>query len=245
MQRVGQLLARRRALVRKWRASLSGQGIELVLPERLVPELDYAKELEIRITRENLREWDALHGELLTPLLLAAFAKFRDAYTLSVERHETQHRLDFMGGMRPLPDVVARLLGIERTLDYPEGSLPERTSAELSAYLAELAQGSDSPLLDLVLMSRLALSRLSLGTPHSYAAVGALLTIGREFGVDADGYLERGMRRANVADLLLLVASHDPPAIREAAAKAYAQCFGEPLVTTRRLSVREHEHWRH
>ena len=245
MQRVGQLLARRRALVRKWRASLSGQGIELVLPERLVPELDYAKELEIRITRENLREWDALHGELLTPRLLAAFAKFRDAYTLSVERHETQHRLDFMGGMRPLPDVVARLLGIERTLDSPEGSLPERTSAELSAYLAELAQGSDSPLLDLVLMSRLALSRLSLGTPHSYAAVGALLTIGREFGVDADGYLERGMRRANVAELLLLVASREPAAIRDAAAKAYAQCFGEPLVTTRRLSVREHEHWRH
>lgn len=186
-----------------------------------------------------------LHEELLSPPLLRAFATFRDAYTLSVERHETQHRLDYMSGMRPLPELVARLLGVEDRSDVTEGSAAARTSAELSAYLAELAQGSESPLLDLVLMSRLALNRRTLGTPHAFAALAALLAIARELGLDTDGYLERGMTRADIADLLLLAGAHDPGPIRDAATKAYATCFGAPLVMTKRLGVREHAHWRH
>src|SRR5262249_35679308 len=111
--RVGQLLARRRALVKKWAASLSGQGLPFNVPERLLPEGDYAKELEIRITRENLREWDALHEELLGREVLTAFGRLRDHYTLSIERHEAQHRYDFSRGFIPLPELVARLVGSE------------------------------------------------------------------------------------------------------------------------------------
>src|SRR5262249_22068532 len=44
VERVGRLLARRRALVKKWTASLSGQGLAFNVPERLIPEGDYAKE---------------------------------------------------------------------------------------------------------------------------------------------------------------------------------------------------------
>jgi len=244
MARVGALLARRRALVRKWRASLSGQGLALVIPDRLVPEQDYAKELEIRITRENLREWDALHDELLSADLLAAFARFRDAYTLTIERHEVQHRLDYQKGFSPLPEVLARLQGVDNRLDLPEGSTAASARAELSSYLAQLAEGG-APLLDLVLMSRLALNRLSLMSPHSYAAVGALLSVGREFGIDPEAYLSRGIRRRDVAELLTRIGARSAPEISQAATKAYVQCFGEPLVRVTRRGVREREHWRH
>jgi hypothetical protein len=243
--RVGQLLARRRSLVKKWKASLSGQGMNLIVPERLVPERDYAKDLEIRITRENLREWDELHAELLEPRVLAAFGRLRDRYTLSIERHEAQHRLDFSRGFTPLPEIVARLTGEEDRLAVREGSLAAATRNELSAYLAELGEALDSPLLPLVLMSRLALSRDTLATPHALAAVSALIAVGAELGLGTDELLGRTIRRRDIADLLTRVGAQDPDRVRKAATAAYAKCFGEPLPHVRRLRVVDNPAWRH
>jgi hypothetical protein len=243
--RVGQLLARRRSLVKKWSASLSGQGMKLIVPERLVPERDYAKDLEIRITRENLREWDELHQELLEPDMLAAFGRLRDRYTLSIERHEAQHRLDFSRGFTPLPEIVAHLTGAEDRLAVHENSLAAATRNELSAYLAELGESSDSPLLALVLMSRLALSRVTLATPHALAAVSALIAVGTELGLGSEELLRRTIRRRDVAELLTKVGAQEPDRIRKAAAAAYAKCFGEPLPQIRRLKVVDHRAWRH
>jgi hypothetical protein len=245
VERVGRLLARRRALVKKWRASLSGQGIELHVPERLVPEGDYAKALEIRITRANLREWDELHDDLLSRETLAGFAKLRDRYTLSIERHEAQHRFDYSRGFSPLPDLVARMLGIENPLDAPEGGFAASVRNEYSAYLAELGTGPDSPLLDMTLMTRLALSRLSLGTSHARAAVACLLSVGRELGIDPEPYFERGMRRRDVADLFLALASHPPDRIRSAAVASYAKSFGMPLPAVTSRTVSDNPTWRH
>jgi hypothetical protein len=243
--RVGLLLARRRSLVKKWKASLSGQGMDLIVPERLVPERDYARDLEIRITRENLREWDELHAELLEPAMLAAFGRLRDRYTLSIERHEAQHRLDFSRGFTPLPEIVAQLTGVEDRLAVREGSLAAATRNELSAYLAELGEAPDTPLLALVLMSRLALSRVTLATPHALAAVSALVVVGTELGLGSDELLRRSIRRRDVADLLTRVGAQDPDRIRKAATTAYAKCFGEPLPHVRRIRVVDHPAWRH
>jgi hypothetical protein len=245
VERVGRLLARRRALVKKWKASLSGQGRTLEIPERLLPEHDYAKELEIRITRANLREWDEIHDDLLSPATLAGFARLRDRYTLSIERHEAQHRYDFGRGFIPLPEIVGRMLGIENLLDAPEGGFAASVRNEFSAYLAQLAQGSDSPLLDLVLMTRLSLSRITLGTAHSRAAVGCLLAVGRELGIDPEPYFERGMRRRDIADLFLAVVSHPPEKIRSGASAAYVKSFGIALPNVSKRDVRDNETWRH
>jgi hypothetical protein len=245
VERVGRLLARRRALVKKWIASLSGQGLAFNVPERLVPEGDYAKQLEIRITRANLREWDELHADLLARDTLAGFEKLRDRYTLSIERHEAQHRWDFGRGFIPLPELVARLLGVENPFDAPEGGYAASVRNEFSAYLAQLATGTDSPLLDLVLMTRLSLSRDTMGSSHSRAAVACLLAVGRELGIAPEPYFERGMRRRDVADLFLAVASHPPGGIRAGAASAYQKSFGVPLPAVERRSVRDNVAWRH
>lgn len=245
VERVGRLLARRRALVKKWQASLSGQGLTLQVPERLVPERDYAKELEIRITRQNLREWNEIHDDLLSPQTLGAFAKIRDRYTLSIERHEAQHRYDFSRGFVPLPELVVRMVGADNPLDAPEGGYFASVRNEFSSYLAQLAQGPDSPLLDLVLMTRLSLSRYTVGTAHSHAAVTCLLAVGRELGIAPEPYLERGMRRRDVADLFLAIVSHPPERIRSGAAAAYQKGFGAPLPTVASRTVHDHAAWRH
>jgi hypothetical protein len=245
VERVGRLLARRRALVKKWTASLSGQGLSFNVPGRLVPEGDYAKELEIRITRENLREWDAIHDELLSRDTLRGFAKLRDRYTLSIERHEAQHRYDFSRGFIPLPELVLSMVGAENPLDAPEGGYAASVRNEFSAYLSQLGTGQDSPLLDLVLMTRLSLSRDTVGTAHSHAAVTCLLAVGRELGIAPEPYLERGMRRRDVAELFLAVVSHPPSRIRDGAVAAYAKSFGVPLPSVTRRAVHDNPAWRH
>ena len=245
VDRVGRLLARRRALVKKWQASLSGQGLSFHVPERLVPEGNYAKELEIRIARANLREWEEIHEDLLSSETLAGFARIRDRYTLSIERHEAQHRYDFSRGFIPLPDLVARMVGVENPLDAPEGGYAASVRNEYSAYLAELGTGPDSPLLDFVLMTRLALSRVTLGTAHARAAVACLLAVGRELGIDPEPYLERGMRRRDIADFFLALVSHPPERIRSGAVAAYARSFGVPLPAVTSRTVHDNRAWRH
>ncbi|HEY3496962.1 MAG TPA: hypothetical protein VGK73_19820 [Polyangiaceae bacterium] len=242
---VGKILARRRALIRKWRGSLSGQGITLRVPDRLIPEADYAKDLEIRITRPNLREWDEIHAELLEPQTLAAFGRVRDRYTLSIERHEAQHRLDFQGGFLPLPAIAARLTGVQDPLDLPEGSLGAHTRNELSAYLAQLVESADSPQLDLVLMVRLGLNRGSQGGAHAIAAAAALLVVGQELGIDPEEYLSGGLGRRELAELLVRVAERKPEEIRSAAQRAYATSFGHELPQVKRKGIRENRTWRH
>jgi hypothetical protein len=245
VERVARLLARRRALVKKWRASLSGQGLALAIPERLVPERDYAQELAIRITRPNLREWDEIHEELLSSELLRGFARIRDRYTLSIERHEAQHRYDFSRGFVPLPELVMRMLGTENPLDAPEGGHTASVRNEFSSYLAQLAHAPDSPLLDLVLMTRLSLSRHTMSGAHSHAAVTALLAVGRELGIDPEPYFERGMRRRDIADLFLAIVSHPPERIRTGAVVAWAKSFGEPLPSVTNRSIHDNRTWRH
>ncbi len=241
---VARLLARRRALLVKFQQNLSGQGRTLVPPRRLVPEYDYAEDLARRISRQNLREWDSLHGALLSPRLLEQFEELRDRYALSVERHEVQHRLDFMQGFAPVPERLASLVGLENRLDAPEGSLGAGARHELSAYLAELADGPDSPLLALVLMSRIVLNRGALGGPHSYAVAALLISLAEELGIDVSRF-ERRIEREALGRLMLEIGARPEREIRGAAERCYAELFGAPLQKSGERQVSEHAKWRH
>jgi hypothetical protein len=241
---VARLLARRRALLAKFQQNLSGQGRTLVPPRRLVPEYDYAEDLARRISRQNLREWDSLHETLLSPRLLESFEELRDRYALSVERHEAQHRLDFMQGFAPVPERLASSVGLENRLDAPEGSLGAGARHELSAYLAELADGPDSPLLALVLMSRIVLNRGTLGGPHSYAVAALLISLAEELGIDVSR-LERRVEREALGRLMLAIGARPEQEIRRAADRCYAELFGAPLPKGEERQVSEHAKWRH
>jgi hypothetical protein len=94
-------------------------------------------------------------------------------------------------------------------------------------------------------MTRLSLSRDTMGSSHSHAAVACVLAVGRELGIAPEPYFERGMRRRDVADLFLAVASHPPAGLRAGAASAYQKSFGVPLPAVERRSVRDNVTWRH
>lgn len=246
--RIGKLLAQRRALVEKWQPELRAQGLELRVPERLIPRAHYSQDLDLRVPRDQLRQWDAIDEALLEPNNLRAFIRLRDHYVASVERHEVQHRLDYARGLMPIPPIVVRILGVDNPLDAPEGSLAARTRDELSAYLAELAQSRDSPLLQLILLSRFVLDAdlARENPPYFYAAFAAFQGIGQELGLDVDRMLRtRGPMRERFVQLVFAVTDKSPDAIRAAAARCYRKQYGHAVERVKTVREVDHQPWRH
>lgn len=244
VRRVGELLARRRALVESWRKDLAGLGHVLRVPERLVPEADYAQDLSLRVPRAQLGEWDSLHAALLEPAPTVAFRRLRDFYVASVERHEVQHRIDFARGLFPIPEILCKQLGVDDPLDSPEGSLRARAREELSAYLASVIASTHSPVLELVLLSRHVF--VSRGGTYWHAALAVFRGIGLELGLDVDGIIGRGVIRAErFAKLWAAVLEKPPAELRSAAERFYRQAHGAPLATAEALSRTDHREWRH
>lgn len=244
VRRVGELLARRRALIASWRKDLAGLGHVLRVPERLVPEADYAEELSLRVPRAQLGEWDSLHAELLQSDNLAAFRRLRDFYVASVERHEVQHRIDFARGLVPIPELLCRQLGVEDPLDAPEGTLRARAREELSAYLASIVSSTHSPVLELVLLSRHVF--VGRGGTYWHAALAAFRGIGGELGLDVDALIGRGViRPERFAKLWTELLLKPPAELRAAAERFYAKAYGGPLAAVEVVGRVEHRQWRH
>jgi hypothetical protein len=243
---VGKLLAKRRTLVRRWRVTLSEGGNLLHVPERLIPEADYGKDLHLRVANEELYDWDELHDDLLSKQNYAAFIRLRDPYVLAIERHEVEHRLDFARGFRPVPASLCRILGLENPLDAPSGSIQERVSSEFSAYLAQLAEGPDSPVLELVVLSGILLNKYTSGGVYWYAAIGLLEAVAVELGIDPEQVVGHGrLERERIATLVTQVIAHSPTDLRAAASHAYENSYGEPVPHVVKKSVKQNATWRH
>jgi hypothetical protein len=243
---VGRLLAKRRALVRRWRVTMADGGNLLHVPERLIPEADYGKDLHLRVANEELYDWDELHDALLSKPNYAAFLRLRDPYVLAIERHEVEHRLDFAHGFRPVPASLCRILGLENALDAPAGSIQERVSSEFSAYLAQLAEGPDSPVLELIVLSGILLNTHSSGGVYWYAAIGLLEAVATELGIDPEQIVGHGrLERERIAALVTQVIQRSPDELRKAAAQAYEKAYGEPVPHVVKKSTRENAMWRH
>ncbi len=243
-ERVGTLLAKRRALLLRWKESLSGLNMTLRTPRRLVPEADYVSQLELRVPRKDLRDWEAIHDELLSPEVLAAFERIRESYARSVERHEVQHRIDYGRGRFVVPELLARRLHLEDRMGHDLYSRPMRAATELSAYLAEIAD-HPSPVLPLVAMTRLLFLDQTAGSAHGFAALVAFEGTAQGLGIDTEARWGRSIPREKLARLLYDVCEQKPDAIRRAARKAYEQAFGEPLPKVERGTFTSTEAWRH
>jgi hypothetical protein len=245
--RIGKLLARRRALVNKWRREIAGLGMRFRVPERLVPESDYRRDLDRLVPRSELFEWDDLHEELLSPELERAFVRMRSRYAASVERHEVQHRIDFGRGLVPIPEPLRARLGLGSGLDARPESLGARARDEMSAYLAMLAASPASSRLDLVLLSRFVFDRRAQGNAYCYAALIIIEELARQLGLpDLSPLTARGaILRSHAATRLAALVDRSPEELSAAAASLWELHYGGklPNVTTSRTSL--NTAWRH
>jgi hypothetical protein len=240
--RLGKLLQRRKELLKKWDASLRGQGLELNVPKRLFAPPSYTEQLGLRVPRADREEWDSIEAELRERL--PDFEALRDRFVRGVERHEIQHRIDYGRGLIPVPASLCSWLGVTNPLDAPAGGLAARARDEESAYLAELGRDDDSPLLDLVILSNFVLNRETRNPPYTYAALAAYAAMGKALGIDVDTVLGRSISRQNFAKLAVLLWERPPEELRKAARRAYAAEFGAEWATVTREAGHENPRYR-
>jgi hypothetical protein len=246
--RMGDLIARRRAIVRKWKADLPLVGVRLVPPKRLVPEADYAEELRYRAPKATLDDWDDVHDELLRPATIATFERLRDRFARSLERHEVQHRLDYARGLVPVPARIAERLGLEDTLAAPPGSYAARCRDETSAFLAQIAEEEGSPALALLLLSRYLFNRHEWGTAYSCASVAVFDMLSTTLAMPgAEARLVRGgsVVRDELARRVLDITGRGADEIRAAARKTWEEAYGGTLARVTVRDVAKHTAWRH
>jgi len=141
---------------------------------------------------------------------------------------------------------LCNLMGLENPLDAPAGSLQERVSAEFSAYLAQLADGPDSPALELVVLSSILLNAHTGGGIYWYAALGLFEAVAGELDIDAEAVVGRGrIERERIAALLKQLLGRDAKELRSAAARAYERGFGEPVPHVVKKASWLNAEWRH
>jgi hypothetical protein len=242
--RLGTLLLRRRNLIRKWQATLSGMGLQLNVPRRLFPDVDYAKELWLKIPREDLADWRELQSELRERL--PAFEALREGFVQSVEQHEVQHSLDFARGTLEIPDFLCQMTGCDDRR-ASGATFAGRARDEASAYLAEIARTPGSARAELVVLSAFVLDQehLNQSAAYGYAVTSVYVAIARALGIDVEAALGRGtIRRERVAKLAMLVWDKSDAELRAAARSAYLAEYKAELPEVKLEGRKEYARYR-
>ena len=246
IKRLAELLARRRHLVQKWSKELSAQRLMLRIPRKLIAELEAMKELSLHVPRADLREWESIDEELRSDELQRAFARFRDNLAQDVERHEAQHRADFMYHDEGMPEELARLVRWkEGTAPLGAVELAPRSREELSALLASVADSALSPTLTLLLSCTAIVNKSSGDDPYWYASLAALYEMGRQLNFDARKITGRVVTPEEAATLLMHLLSYPEEEIRQAAHRAYEQLFLRKVEKLEVISEQRYPEWRY
>lgn len=231
---LGALLARRKTLLEEWQARFPDMVVARPGGFDFDPE-SYAP-LESRVPRAEWRELDAVASALRDDAPRRAYAALEEAFARSIERHETQHRLDYAADLRG-----RELLFLHERLGRPvpaEGRRDDRAwsrIAETSAYLSELARAPELVKVNLALFGRHLFLRRAWGTAESSSVLVIYEGLARTLEIETPPLLvARRVDREALARLHLALRALPNEALAEAAGALWAELFGRPLPTLRR-----------
>lgn len=227
---LAEVFARRRRIFDAWEERFGPQGLRIARPSRFDFDVDDYTRLESRVSREEWRELAAVARESQSDETREAYRAFEEAFLVSVERHEVQHRLDYAAGTLEgaMPPALEALVG---PLDDGRNRRAQRALAELSAYLSELARGPSIVRTNLALFAQHVLNQRAWGSAECYAALVVFEGLADRLGVTHDPLIvSRRIDREALVDLYAALRSR-PAAIAPAAAELWAELFGHPLPT--------------
>ena len=255
---LGTLLARRRAIVTKWRNELLTQGQLLREPSRLLPEADYTEDLRLRVPSASRHEWDEVHAKRGSSVMLSTFETLRDRFADDVARHELQHRFDAQrspdcDSISPcaaldIPPAVRERVGPHDDAKVMLGSMPGRVRNETSAYLAQMARPGGMPKMTILGLLRTVLDRDAWGDVYCNTTLVLLDVLAKELGyTDERMPLVAGgaVQRASVASLTVLLFAKSDDDLRRAAQKTWREQFGYELPQATITPSTQAKRWRH
>jgi hypothetical protein len=149
----------------------------------------------------------------------------------SVRHHEAQHGIE-QEHVPDHPAVLAAFVGPVRDSNGRTNAMAVRSRNELSAYASQIASDMWLPQVALWNMSRHAFRSSRRGSPESYAAVIIIEGLARQLDVPSRGPVFHGgeIDRDRLAALVGPLAAKPTIELRSAAARLWAELFGEPLV---------------
>ena len=229
--KLGDLIGRRHEIFRDWNVRLDARGMSIDYPKTLKVTWEYRRQMEGLATHAAMDELDAIQKELQSDDMQQAFANAQDHFAQSVERHETQHRLDLAELYPlPMPDELAYYVGELPEGYLGKGGLASSAVAEMSAYLSELARDPLTPRTNLTLLARYLLNRGAWGMGESYAALVIFAGLADELHIDyAPLVVGRSIDRAVVAQLYMALTDLDSDTLQDASMTLWARLFKTDL----------------
>ncbi len=225
------LIAQRHAIYDDWNERLKSRQMSIDPPDSLEVTWDYRQQMEGLATHSAMDQLDKIQSKLKGKKMQRAFALAQDHFAQSVERHETQHRLDLAELYKlPMPEELAAYVG-----ELPDGyrgqsGLASSAVAEMSAYLSELARDPLTPRTNLTLLARYLLNRGAWGMGESYAALVIFEGLAAELGMDHPPLVVgRSIDRDVVAKLFMAFTDLDSDALQDASMTLWARYFETDL----------------
>lgn len=227
---LGAIFARRQALLDAWAERLAPSGLRIARPRRFDFDVDGFHALEDRVPREEWRQLEAVARDSQAEEARVAYRALEETFVASVERHEVQHRLDYVSGaMAHIPPALEAKVG-PLAIDGIENRRAQRALAELSAYLSELARGPAIVRTNLALFAQHALNRRGWGSPECYAALVVFEGLAEELGLGhSELVVARQIDRAALVDLYVALRERPSAELAGAARALWARLFARPL----------------
>ncbi len=160
-----------------------------------------------------------------------AIARTTKLVLASIRHHEAQHGLE-QEQAPAHPAILAAFVGPVRDERGRPSTLASRSRNELSGYTSQLASDMWLPQVVLWNLSRHAFRPSRRGSPESFVAVIVIEGLARQLGIASPGPVVHGgeIDRDRLAALVAPIAARSTSELRTAAARLWAELFGEPLV---------------
>lgn len=227
------IVARRNAVV-AMNSALRASGVRVREPAEYDYDVAAIASLGARAGGTSLADVRAADRTLRSAPVLAAYRALHAAIALSIAEHEVQHRLDYQAGsIRTVPEVLRQYVGETESEDRVNRRA-ERSNAELSAYLSQIAQRPSLARTSLIHVASFLMNRNAWGMPESYAAIALFEALAAEAGITHGELIQRRrIVRGEAARIYGELRARGPEALSELARRAWQRLYGAELPVIR------------
>lgn len=231
-------IVQRRNGVRAVSHSLRGEGRRLREPRTYAYDTSHLASYGDRIDAAAHADVRAAERALRGDEALAAYGVLRDAFTLSIAEHEVQHRLDYEADrMHAVPDVLGQYVGETESEDRVNRRA-ERSNAELSAYLSQIAQRPSMSRTSLIHVASFVMDRNAWRMPEAYAAVALFEALAETLDFDHGPLIvSRRIQRSQIARIYGRVRQLGGEGLSDLAGRTWTRVYGAPVADIERVDV--------
>ncbi len=209
---------------------LSHANISLRMPTGYLFDTGFLARFRRQVPERAIQEVEDAQSLLESDSVLAAYHTLEESELHSVALHEAQHRLDYNADrFVRVPDALAEWTGRTQFEDAVN-QRAERSNAELSAYLSQIAREPQRAQTNLAFLLMWLMDSHGWGHVECYAALVITEQLARTFSIEHDPLVvARRIQRKPIADIYAALRQHSGEEVAAHARQLWQELYGEPL----------------